>query len=271
MLGNETRLIMIGIAMVTAKTRGRSSGEKESHEQKRRRAQEILERLRRHIPDLRCELNFSTPLELAVAAILAAQCTDQRVNSVTPTLFKRYRSARDYAEAKPEELETLIRSTGFFRNKARSIRELGRALIERHGGDMPQDLEQLIQLPGIGRKTANLIVAEAFGKPGLIIDTHQIRVNQRLGIVDTADPTEIEFALRDLLPETDWTDWSHAITLHGRYTCTARAPRCNACPLSDLCLYFVEASGARSSAGQADRSVAPSPRGRKAKPRRRES
>lgn len=200
-----------------------------------RRAAEILDRLRKHIPDLRCELDFSTPLELAVAAILAAQCTDKRVNLVTPVLFKKYRTAKAYAEADPAELEALVKSTGFYRNKAKSIRALGAALVEHHGGLLPRDLESLIKLPGIGRKTANLLMADAFGQPGLIIDTHQIRLNQRFGFTTEIDATKIEMMLRDLLPPADWTDWSHAVTLHGRYTCLARKPKCADCPLPGLC------------------------------------
>ncbi len=207
----------------------------------KRRAAEILERLRRHIPDLRCELDFSSPLELAVAAILAAQCTDKRVNLVTPALFKKYRSAKAYASADPAELENLVKSTGFFRNKAKSIRALGAALVERHNGEMPRDLETLIALPGIGRKTANLLMADAFGKPGLIIDTHQIRLNQRFGLTTQTDATKIEMELRGLIPARDWTDWSHAVTLHGRYTCLARAPKCDECPLADICPACVKA------------------------------
>ena len=199
------------------------------------RAEEILDRLRKHIPDLRCELDFKTPLELAVAAILAAQCTDKRVNLVTPALFKKYRTAKAYAEADLEELEALVKSTGFYRNKAKSIRALGAALVEQHRGQMPCDLQALIKLPGIGRKTANLLLADAFGQPGLIIDTHQIRLNQRLGLTAQDDATKIELELRELLPTRDWTDWSHALTLHGRYTCLARRPKCEACPLTDLC------------------------------------
>ena len=202
---------------------------------RRRLALEILDRLRKHIPDLRCELDFTNPLELAVAAILAAQCTDKRVNLVTPALFQKYRTARAYAEADPAELEALVKSTGFYRNKAKSLRALGAALVERHGGELPRDLESLIQLPGIGRKTANLLMADAFGQPGLIIDTHQIRLNQRFGFTTESDATRIELMLRDLLPAADWTDWSHAVTLHGRYTCLARKPRCTECPLADIC------------------------------------
>lgn len=208
----------------------------------RRRAAEVLDRLRRHI-ELRCELDFTNPLELAVAAILAAQCTDKRVNMVTPALFKKYRTAAAYAESDPEELETLIKSTGFYRNKARNIRALGAALVKDHKGKIPDDFETLIKLPGIGRKTANLLMADAFGKPGLIIDTHQIRVNGRLGFTGQTDATKIEMELRELLPEKDWTDWSHGLTLHGRYTCIARKPKCEECPLTDLCPYYATLPG----------------------------
>ena len=202
---------------------------------RKRFAAEVLDRLRKAIPDPRCELDFTTPLELAVAAILAAQCTDKRVNMVTPALFKKYRTARDYANADPSKLEEEVRTTGFYRNKAKSIRNLGAALVERHAGMMPEDLETLIKLPGIGRKTANLLMADAFKKPGLIIDTHQIRLNQLLGLTKQTDATKIEMELREILPEKDWTDWSHCITLHGRYTCIARKPKCGECPLNDIC------------------------------------
>ena len=205
------------------------------HLQLQRRASLILERLRQHIPDARCELDFTTPLELAIAAILAAQCTDKRVNQVTPPLFKKYKTARAWAELPQETLEAEIRSTGFFRNKAKGIRNLCAALMEMHNGKLPDDFETLVALPGIGRKTANLVMADGFGKPGMIVDTHQIRVNQRLGFTKQTDATKIEWELRKLIPEPDWTDWSHHITLHGRYTCLARKPACDQCPLADLC------------------------------------
>ena len=202
------------------------------------RTTEILRRLRKKYPHAKCELDFTTPLELAVAAILAAQCTDKRVNLVTPSLFKKYKTAADFAAAPQEVLEQEVRTTGFFRNKAKAIRALGAALVGRHNGKMPDDLETLIALPGIGRKTANLLMADAFGRPGLIIDTHQIRLNQRLGITKNSDAGKIEQDLRRILPEKIWTDWSHHLTIHGRYTCLARKPNCAACPLTDLCPFF---------------------------------
>ena len=204
----------------------------------RRRAAEVLRRLRLRHPAFRCELDFTTPLELAVAAMLSAQCTDKRVNQVTPDLFRRYRAARDWAETPQETLEAQIRSTGFFRNKARNIRALARALVDRFGGELPSDFDTLVGLPGIGRKTANLIVATVFGQPGIIVDTHCTRLSNRIGFSAHKDPVRIEFDLRALVPRADWTDWSHAMVLHGRYVCTARKPSCESCPLTDLCPWF---------------------------------
>lgn len=201
------------------------------------KAAEILKRLRKKYPEARCELDFSTPLELAVAAILAAQCTDKRVNQVTPALFRKYRSAQDWADAPQATLEEEVRSTGFFRNKARALRALGAALVERHGGEMPDDFEAIVSLPGIGRKTANLLLGDAFHRPGMIVDTHQIRVNQLLGLTNRSDAERIESDLRAIVPPRHWTDWSHLITWHGRYTCIARRPKCGECPLTDLCPY----------------------------------
>ncbi len=204
----------------------------------RRRAAEVLRRLRAFHPELRCELDFATPLELTVAAILSAQCTDRRVNQVTPALFRKYRKARDWAETPQATLEAEIRSTGFFRNKAKNIRALARALVERFEGELPSDFDTLVGLPGIGRKTANLVVAEAFGQPGIIVDTHCTRLSNRLGFSLHRDPVRIEFELRALVPRADWTAWSHAMVRHGRYVCTARKPACNRCPLPDLCPWF---------------------------------
>jgi endonuclease-3 len=200
----------------------------------------VLRRLRRVYPDARCELDFSGPLELAVAAILSAQCTDRRVNQVTPALFAKYRTARDWAAVPQETLEAEIRPTGFFRNKARNIRALMAELDAKHGGRLPGDFDALCGLPGIGRKTANLLVATVFGRPGLVVDTHCGRLSRRLGFSRHEDPAKIEFDLRALVPERDWTDWSHAMVFHGRRCCHARGPECRRCPLADLCPSFCE-------------------------------
>lgn len=202
------------------------------------RAAEILKRLRKKYPEAKCELDFTTPLELAIGAILAAQCTDKRVNMVTKELFKKYRCAADWAAIPQDKLEEEIHSTGFFRNKAKSIKNLATTLVEKFGGELPDDFEALIKLPGIGRKTANLLMGDAFKKPGMIVDTHQLRVNGLLGFTKHADATKVEMDLRALVPERDWTDWSHHITWHGRYTCIARRPKCDECPLTELCPFF---------------------------------
>lgn len=199
------------------------------------RAAEILRRLKKRYPEAKCELDFTTPLELVVAAILAAQCTDKRVNMVTPALFRKYRTAQEWADVPQETLEQDVRSTGFYRNKAKSIRAMAAALLERHGGEVPEDFEALVALPGVGRKTANLLMADAFKRPGLIVDTHQIRVNRLLGLTKNTQAEKIEMDLRATLPETDWTAWSHLVTWHGRYTCVARKPACGTCPLRDVC------------------------------------
>jgi endonuclease-3 len=207
----------------------------------RRRAAEVLRRLRVLYPDTRCELVYSHPLELAVAAILSAQCTDRRVNLVTPPLFKKYRTAADWAEIPPGVLEAEVRSTGFFRNKAANIRALMRRLADDFEGRLPGEFDVLVSLPGIGRKTANLLMAEAFGRPGMIVDTHCRRVSQRLGFTREQDPEKIERDLRAQVPEPDWTAWSHAMVFHGRYGCSARKPACERCPLTDLCPFFARA------------------------------
>ena len=178
---------------------------------------------------------FSNPLELAVAAILSAQCTDKRVNLVTPALFRKYRTAADWAKTPQDVLESEIRSTGFFRNKAKNIRALCTELEKNHGGRIPDDLDVLITLPGIGRKTANLLIATAYGKPGIIVDTHFRRLSQRLGLTKNDDPDKIEFDLKALLPEKDWSDFSHCMVFHGRRCCFARKPNCPGCPVKDLC------------------------------------
>ena len=201
----------------------------------RKRAAKVLQGLRAAYPDAGCELVFSNPLELAVATILSAQCTDKRVNLVTPALFRKYRNAADWAKTPQDVLESEIRSTGFFRNKAKNIRALCAELEKNHGGRIPDDLDVLITLPGIGRKTANLLIATAYGKPGIIVDTHFRRLSQRLGLTKNDDPDKIEFDLKALLPEKDWSDFSHCMVFHGRRCCFARKPNCPGCPVKDLC------------------------------------
>jgi endonuclease-3 len=189
-----------------------------------RRARRVNAELTRVYPDAHCELDFSSPLELAVATILSAQCTDARVNLVTPALFARYRTAADYASADRDEVETLIKPTGFFRNKTTSIIGLGQALCERHGGEVPRTLAQLVELPGIGRKTANVILGNAFGVPGLTVDTHFGRLARRLGWTEEVDPVKVEFAVMRLIPRKEWTLLSHRLIWHGRRVCFARKP-----------------------------------------------
>lgn len=196
---------------------------------------EILGILARTYPEARCELDFRTPLELLVATILSAQCTDARVNQVTPALFRKYRTARDYAEADPAVFEGEIRSTGFFRNKAKNILACCRALVDRFGGQVPRTMEELTTLPGVGRKTANILRYNAYGLPGFGVDTHVIRVTNRLGLVATENPEEIEAAICAALPESAWGMTTHRLIFHGRRTCHARGPACPACALRALC------------------------------------
>jgi endonuclease-3 len=186
-------------------------------------------------PDAHCELDFSNPLELAVATILSAQCTDKRVNEVTPKVFSRYPTAADYAAADRTELEELIKPTGFFRNKTASLIKLGQALVDRYHGEVPRRLEQLTELPGIGRKTANVILGNAYGVPGITVDTHFSRLVGRFGWTEQQDPVKIEFAVADLIEKRDWTMLSHRVIFHGRRVCHSRKPACGACTLAELC------------------------------------
>jgi endonuclease III len=209
---------------------------RESLKRQQARAVAILGRLKSTYPDARCELDWGTPLELAVATLLSAQCTDRRVNMVTPGLFRKYRTARDWARTSQETLEREIHSTGFFRNKSKNIRALMSRLDADFGGELPGDFDTLVSLPGIGRKTANLLVATVFGQPGLVVDTHFIRLSNRLGFVrNETDAAKIERALQAIVPEKDWTDWSHVMVFHGRRCCVARKPDCAGCPVSNLC------------------------------------
>ncbi len=205
-----------------------------------RRARRINRELDALYPDAHCELDFRTPLELAVATILSAQCTDKRVNEVTPALFRRYRSAADYAGADRAELEEMIRTTGFFRNKTTSLIGLGAALVERYDGTVPARLKDLVSLPGIGRKTANVILGNAFGVPGITVDTHLGRLVRRWGWTTETDPVKVEAAVAALLPRREWTMFSHRAIFHGRRVCHSRRPACGACALARLCPSYGE-------------------------------
>ena len=195
----------------------------------------ILERLARAYPDAGCELHFTTPLELLVATILSAQCTDARVNLVTPLLFKKYRSAQAYAEAEPTVFEEEIRTTGFFRSKARNIIACCRTLVREFGGRIPRTMEELTTLPGVGRKTANIILYNAYGIPGFAVDTHVARVTNRLGLVKTEDPDKIEEAICRLIAREIWGEATHLFIFHGRRTCKAKQPLCPQCSIRSLC------------------------------------
>jgi len=204
--------------------------------QAKRYAAEIVRRLDRAYPSARCSLGHVSPLELLVATILSAQCTDQRVNLVTKDLFRKYSSAADYAETPIAELEKAIQSTGFFRNKAKNIQQCCQRLVNEHGGLVPRDMETLVGLPGIGRKTANVILGTAFGiASGVVVDTHVARLSRRLGLTRHKDPAKIEQDLMSVLPKEKWIAFSHQLILHGRGTCAARKPRCDECVLGDVC------------------------------------
>ncbi len=197
---------------------------------------EVITRLKAEYPDARTELDWTNPLELLVATILSAQTTDVRVNGVTKTLFEKYRTAADYANADPNELEEDIRPTGFYRNKARSLQGMARALVEEHGGEVPRTMPELVALPGVGRKTANVVLGNAFGiDEGVVVDTHVRRVSNRLGLTGKQDPEKIERDLMSVVPREDWTVFSHLLIFHGRRRCKARKPDCPNCVLNDIC------------------------------------
>ncbi len=205
-----------------------------------RRARRINRELAAIYPDAHCELDFGTPLELLVATILSAQCTDKRVNQVTPVLFARYRTAADYAGASREDIEKIIMSTGFFRAKTTSIIGLGQALCERFGGEVPARLADLVTLPGVGRKTANVVLGNAFGIPGITVDTHFGRLARRFGWTTSDDPVKVEQQVGALFPRSEWTILSHRLIWHGRRVCHARRPACGACELAALCPAYGE-------------------------------
>jgi endonuclease III len=204
---------------------------------RRARVAIILPLLKRMYPAARCSLDHRNPLQLIVATILSAQCTDERVNIVTKDLFRKYRSAADYANAPQEQLEKDIQSTGFYRNKAKSLRAMGASLVEKHRGKVPDTMEELVDLAGVGRKTANVVLGNAFGKNiGVVVDTHVTRVSNRLGLTDhKIDAVKIEQDLMKIVPQDDWTLWSHLLIFHGRAICQARKPKCDQCPLLPHC------------------------------------
>jgi endonuclease-3 len=213
-----------------------SLARRESKKARRERAGEILARLRETYPQTRIALDFQSPLQLLMATVLAAQCTDQKVNEVTPPLFRRYPTARDFAAADLAELEEMVRQTGFYRNKARALKNLGMTLVAEHGGEVPDAMEPLVALPGVGRKTANVVLGNAFGRnEGIAVDTHVQRLSRRLFLTEEEDPEKIERDLVAILPREEWTRFALLLQDHGRKTCKARKPECAVCPVADLC------------------------------------
>ena len=209
---------------------------RETHAARNQRARRIIDTLRRTYPDAHCELNYSNPLELLIATILSAQCTDKQVNIVTESLFKKYRSAADFAQADLAELENDIRSIGFFRNKAKNIKACCRQLVEKYGGDVPRTMEELVALEGVGRKTANGVLGNDFNiNEGVDVGTHVARLTQRLGLTRETTPEKIEAKMMKLVPPEDWTHFSHWLIWHGRRRCFARGPQCADCEIRDLC------------------------------------
>jgi endonuclease III len=238
----------------------------ETPEAKRRRARDLIRRFGAAYPGATIALRFETPLELLVATILAAQCTDERVNEVTAGLFQTYRSAADYAAADPAQFEAEIRPTGFFRAKTRSVLGMALALVERHRGEVPRTLPELVALPGVGRKTANVVLGNAFGVPAIAVDTHVFRVTQRLGLARSDDPDRLEAQLTHVVPRADWTRFCHLIQAHGRQVCRALRPACPTCPVRALCPWPGKAA-----AGRPGRRARPRarPAGKPARPRPR--
>jgi endonuclease-3 len=210
----------------------------ESQAKRKQRAEEINRILERTYPEAKCSLNFRNPFELLVATILSAQCTDERVNIVTPALFKRAPTPQKMAKIDDAELEDLIRTTGFYRNKSKSLKGMSAAVVEQHGGKVPGSMEELRKLPGVGRKTANVVLGNCFDVPGITVDTHMNRVSRRLGLTRHEDPEKIEQDLMKILPPKEWTHFSHRIIHHGRAICQARKPLCERCPVNHLCDYY---------------------------------
>jgi endonuclease-3 len=201
------------------------------------RAEQIYSRLEAAYPEAKCALHFETPLQLLIATILSAQSTDKTVNTVTPALFKRYKTAKDFARAKPEDLEKMVHSTGFFRNKAKNVQGACRMIVEKYGGEVPKTMEELLELPGVARKTANVVLGVAFEKAeGVVVDTHVQRLSGRLDLTKEERPEKIEEDLMQLFPRERWIHLSHLLIHHGRAACEARKPRCSQCPIEDLCM-----------------------------------
>lgn len=209
---------------------------KETKSELQERVRRIIHGLKKQHPEARCALVHSNPLELLIATILSAQCTDERVNIVTSTLFRKYRSCEDYSAAPPSELEKDLNSVTFFRNKTKAIQKACRILVEKYGGQVPRTMEELVELPGVGRKTANVVLGTAFDIPtGVVVDTHVMRLSQRLGLTRHKDPEKIEADLMEIIPKKEWIDFSHRLILHGRQICKARKPACEACALEKFC------------------------------------
>jgi endonuclease-3 len=209
---------------------------RETKKEKAARIRKIIAGLKKAYPDAHCELNFSNPLELLIATILSAQCTDKRVNIVTTELFKKYRTAADYVVAPASELEEAIKTTGFFRNKTKSIKSAAESLVEKHRGEVPRSMEELLELGGVGRKTANVILGNAFDiNVGIVVDTHVARLSQRLGLTREKDPQNIEQQLMEMVPQKEWTLFSHWLIWHGRRRCYARNPDCGNCEIKSVC------------------------------------
>lgn len=206
-------------------------------------AAQIMERLVQAVPDAQCELHFVSPFQLVIATILSAQSTDKAVNAVTPTLFARYPTPAALAASDPDEVETIIKRTGFFRAKTKSIRGAAQKLVDEFGGEVPRTIEELVRLPGVARKTSNVVLGTAYGiASGFVVDTHVTRVAQRLGLTEESDPVKIESVLSRLFPREHWVDMGHRVLLHGRYTCLAKAPKCEVCPLNEICPSRLSAS-----------------------------
>ncbi len=221
----------------------RTGGVMKKQEDLRNRVKKIIRILSKEIPDASIALKFSNPLQLLIATILSAQCTDVKVNQVTPDLFKKYRTAKDFAESNLATLEEEIRPTGFYRNKAKSLQKCCQELVKRFGGEVPKTLDDLVTLPGVGRKTANVLLGNAFGIPGIAVDTHVHRLSRRIGLTKNDDPVKIEFDLMEIVPKEEWTHFSNLLIWHGRKTCVARKPLCGICPIRKECDYGSKLNG----------------------------